>query len=191
MSAKKSDDIATATRRNMLAHSSVGFGLTALTGVWSTHRSGLVAAEKANPIHPSRTQPQRAKRVIFCFMSGGVSAIDTFDPKPRVTLNHGKSTPALGRPGVFSAQGKLMASPWKFRRRGASGGGTLIASTRGIFSSTSSRGRRPGKRLRCLWTLGIRWRTMRTCCWSPSRSWQHWQRGISGGRGRGARRTLG
>ena len=121
MSAKKSGHIATTTRRNLLAHSSVGFGLTALTGFLSTHRSGLVAAEKANRNHPSRTQPQRAKRVIFCFMSGGVSAIDTFDPKPRVTLDHGKPTPALGRPGVFSAQGKLMASPWKFRRRGESG----------------------------------------------------------------------
>ena len=65
MSAIKSGHIATTTRRNLLAHSSVGFGLTALTGFLSTHRSGLVAAEKANRIHPSRTQPQRAKRGIF------------------------------------------------------------------------------------------------------------------------------
>ena len=120
MFAKELANIAT-TRRNMLARSSVGFGLTALTGLLSTPRSGLIAAEKANQVHPSRTRPQRVKRVIFCFMSGGVSAIDTFDPKPRLTRDNGKPTPALGRPGEFSAQGRLMASPWKFRRRGESG----------------------------------------------------------------------
>ena len=109
------------TRRNMLARSSVGFGLTALTGLLATQQSGLRAAEPAQAFHPSRTLPPRAKNVIFCFMSGGVSAVDSFDPKPRLKLDHGKPMPVPIKPTVFNNNGNIMASPWEFRNYGECG----------------------------------------------------------------------
>ena len=99
------------TRRNMLARSSVGFGLTALTGLLATQKSGLRAAEPSQAFHPSRTLPPRAKNVIFCFMSGGVSAVDSFDPKPRLKHDHGKPMPVPIKPTMFNANGNIMASP--------------------------------------------------------------------------------
>jgi hypothetical protein len=64
----------------------------------------------------------RAKRVIFLFMHGGPSSIDTFDPKPRLTIDHGKPVPfrrglTFGKNGVRG----LMKSPWEFKQYGQSG----------------------------------------------------------------------
>ena len=108
-------------RRNMLARSSVGFGLTALTGLLATQQSGLRAAEPSQASHPSRMLPPRAKNVIFCFMSGGVSAVDSFDPKPRLKHDHGKPMPVPIKPTMFNANGNIMASPWEFRNYGECG----------------------------------------------------------------------
>ena len=121
MSAKKTRRIATLTRRKMLARSSVGFGLTALRGLLSGQRPDLFASGAAGSLHPSRTRPQRAKSVIFCFMSGGVSAVDTFDPKPRLMVDHGKPMPVPVKRTMFNANGNIMASPWKFNKHGSSG----------------------------------------------------------------------
>ena len=73
MSAKK-------TRRKMLAHSSVGFGLTALRGLLSGQRPDVFARGAASSLHPSRTRPPRAQLRLFCFMSGRGSAVATFAP---------------------------------------------------------------------------------------------------------------
>ena len=108
-------------RRNMLARSSVGFGLTALTGLLATQQSGLRAAEPSQASHPSRMLPPRAKNVIFCFMSGGVSAVDSFDPKPRLKHDHGKPMPVPIKPTMFNANGNIMASPWEFKNYGECG----------------------------------------------------------------------
>jgi hypothetical protein len=63
----------------------------------------------------------RAKRVIFLFMHGGVSHLDTFDPKPELDAMDGKPLP-FETPLQFSKKiGSLMRSPWKFRRYGQSG----------------------------------------------------------------------
>ena len=121
MSVEKSRDGVTITRRNMLARGSIGFGLTALTGLLATHRPGLFAAENRTAFHPSRTLPPRAKSVIFCFMSGGVSHVDSFDPKPRLKLDHGKPMPVPVKPTMFNANGNIMASPWEFKNYGECG----------------------------------------------------------------------
>ena len=121
MSVEKSRDGVTITRRNMLARGSIGFGLTALTGLLATHRPGLFAAENRTSFHPSRTLPPRAKSVIFCFMSGGVSHVDSFDPKPRLKLDHGKPMPVPVKPTMFNANGNIMASPWEFKNYGECG----------------------------------------------------------------------
>ena len=121
MSVEKSRGLETINRRNMLARSSIGFGLTSLTGLLATQQSGLHAAENPQVLHPSRTRPPRVKSVIFCFMSGGVSAVDSFDPKPRLKRDHGKPMPVLIKPTVFNNNGNIMASPWEFKNYGESG----------------------------------------------------------------------
>src|SRR5439155_1341816 len=64
----------------------------------------------------------RAKRVIFMFMHGGPSHLDTFDPKPLLTRDHGKPLP-FKRPLTFAEgdTGSLLKSPWQFRQYGESG----------------------------------------------------------------------
>jgi hypothetical protein len=121
MFADKSPDALPISRRNMLARSSVGFGLTALTGLLATRQPILGAAEALPVNQPNRTRAPRAKSVIFCFMSGGVSAVDTFDPKPRLKLDHGKSMPVPVKPTMFNANGNIMASPWEFKNYGQCG----------------------------------------------------------------------
>jgi len=65
--------------------------------------------------------PARARRVIFLFMHGGPSQVDTFDPKPLLTPDSGKPYP-FAKPRVqFAQTGNLLRSPWEFRRHGQSG----------------------------------------------------------------------
>jgi hypothetical protein len=59
----------------------------------------------------------RAKRVIFLFMPGGPSQVDTFDPKPRLAQDNGKPSPKL----YLGQQRNLLASPWKFQKYGQAG----------------------------------------------------------------------
>ncbi|MFM7832818.1 MAG: DUF1501 domain-containing protein, partial [Planctomycetaceae bacterium] len=69
---------------------------------------------------PFHFQP-RAKRVIFMFMKGGPSQVDTFDYKPRLQQDDGKSLP-FAKPRVqFAPTGNLLGSPWRFRQHGQSG----------------------------------------------------------------------
>lgn len=62
-----------------------------------------------------------AKRVIFLFMHGGPSQVDTFDYKPQLKVDAGKALPFDAAPNVSDPNGKLMDSPWKFHQRGESG----------------------------------------------------------------------
>ncbi|MCX6605943.1 MAG: DUF1501 domain-containing protein, partial [Acidobacteria bacterium] len=62
----------------------------------------------------------KAKHVIFLYLNGGVSQVDTFDPKPELTRLHGQPLPGKKLP-TDSATGNLMASPFSFRRYGQSG----------------------------------------------------------------------
>ena len=69
-----------------------------------------------------RTSPPKAKRVIFLFMTGGVSHVDTFDPKPKLFADHGKTVTIddwQGRPGKYSRY--LKRPHWEFRPRGKCG----------------------------------------------------------------------
>ena len=72
------------SRREMLRQASCGFGQLALLGlVGSSTRAGQYQPQLANPLTPKLpTLRPQAKRVIFLFMHGGVSQVDTFDPKP-------------------------------------------------------------------------------------------------------------
>jgi hypothetical protein len=83
--------------------------------------SSLLA--QRDPLAPRAPHfPAKAKRVIFLFMHGGPSHMDTFDPKPRLTRDHGKPLP-FKRPLTFAEKnvGGLLGSPWTFRKHGQSG----------------------------------------------------------------------
>jgi hypothetical protein len=112
------------TRRDLLRLSASGFGWLALAGLLGADHAGRAAAEpaSANPLAPKAPHfTPRARRVIFLFMHGGPSQVDTFDYKPLLRRDHGKPLP-FARPRVVSSEtGNLLASPWKFRQHGQSG----------------------------------------------------------------------
>jgi len=100
-------------RREMLARCSTGFGLMALQGLMASPAFAGVAQR-------SHFRP-RAKHVILCYMSGGVSQVDTFDPKPKLRELHGKPMPVKVERTQFNNNGNVMASPFEFRQHGQSG----------------------------------------------------------------------
>jgi len=121
------------SRRDALARGSMGFGAAALAGLLgqrvnaatgddiadrsATLSDGLPSGAGLKRLH----HPPKAKHVIFCFMSGGVSHIDSFDPKPQLKALHGKPMPTLVQRTQFNNNGNVMASPFAFSPRGESG----------------------------------------------------------------------
>jgi len=103
-------------RRDMLRMSAAGFGSLALAALLDEE------ARAANPLSPRNPHFEaRAKRVIFLFMHGGPSQVDTFDYKPLLERDHGKPLP-FSKPRVFSAAtGNLLKSPFSFKQHGESG----------------------------------------------------------------------
>lgn len=75
----------------------------------------------AAPLAPSLHHTPRAKSVIFLYMSGGFSHVDSFDPKPLLTKHHGKPMPVPVERTQFDNNGNIMGSPWKISRYGESG----------------------------------------------------------------------
>jgi hypothetical protein len=104
----------------MLRSSAVGFGYLALTSLLAEVAAASNAA--ADPLAPKGPHfPARAKRIIFLFMKGGPSHVDTFDHKPLLDRDHGKPLP-FAKPRVqFAPTGNLLKSPWKFQKHGDSG----------------------------------------------------------------------
>ncbi len=78
--------------------------------------SGLGGARHCTPHHAAR-----ARSVIFLYMDGGPSQVDTFDPKPRLQREHGKPFGLKKEPTQFNDQGNSLGSPWKFAQHGRSG----------------------------------------------------------------------
>lgn len=104
----------------MLKQSSVGFGYLALSALLG--RDSHARKREDNPLVARDTHfAPRAKRVIFLFMKGGPSHMDTFDFKPELQKRDGQELP-FAKPRVqFAQTGNLLASPWKFRQYGESG----------------------------------------------------------------------
>src|SRR6188472_919401 len=108
------------TRRDMLRLSANSFGLLALGDLL---RAADTPIDSKSPlaIRPTHFAP-KAKRIIFLFMHGGPSQVDTFDYKPRLQKEDGKELPFAPAKLVEKATGrKLLASPWKFTKHGESG----------------------------------------------------------------------
>jgi hypothetical protein len=99
-----------------LRSSALGFG-------WLAFADMLARADvPRDPLAPKPPHfPAKAKRVIFLFLHGGPSQVDTFDHKPRLTADDGKPLP-FAKPRVVSSQtGNLLRSPWSFNQHGQSG----------------------------------------------------------------------
>src|SRR3989442_1622700 len=109
------------TRRDMLRRCACGFGYLALTSLLA-ETARVAAAADNNPLAPRPPHfPPRAKRIIFLFMPGGPSQVDTFDPKPLLARDRDKAVPTPAAEGVTMAPAKLLASPWEFKKHGDSG----------------------------------------------------------------------
>jgi len=109
----------TLSRRDLLRVSSAGFGGLALAGLIGQEQARAASADPLAVKAPHF--PARAKRVIFLFMHGGPSQVDTFDYKPLLKRDHGKPLP-FARPKVVSSETfNLLQSPWGFKQYGQSG----------------------------------------------------------------------
>lgn len=106
-------------RRAMLQRSAGGFGFLAFQGMMAAEQARAAAS---NPLAARQTHfPAKAKRVVFLFMKGGPSHVDTFDPKPLLQRDDGKPYPFKQPRVQFAETGKLLKSPWKFKQHGQSG----------------------------------------------------------------------
>jgi hypothetical protein len=103
------------SRRNILRSAGVGFGHLALSGLLGSI-AGKAAAQELNsnnPLAPKRPPlPAKAKRIIFLFMEGAISSVDTFEYKPELERKNGKSGPGGGT---------ITQSRFKFKQYGESG----------------------------------------------------------------------
>jgi len=105
------------SRREVLRNASNGFGLLALSSLMAD-RSYAGLSENLSP-HAA----PRAKNVIFCFMAGGVSHVDTFDPKPALAKHHGQLVQEWKDAKKTQTEGdrKWKQSPWSFAQYGQCG----------------------------------------------------------------------
>lgn len=119
------------SRRRFLETCSTGFGAVAATAMIPqiggatgpgtardhTKVDGLPDNAALRTLHHRPT----IKHVIFCYMSGGVSHVDSFDPKPKLNQLHGQPMPLPVERTQFNNNGSVMASPFEFKPRGQSG----------------------------------------------------------------------
>lgn len=112
----------TLSRRQWLSQTGCGFGGLALAGLTSAQ-----AAAATNPLAPKAPHHKpKAKRVIFLFMQGGVSHVDSYDNKPRLTKDDGKQfafddSRTVANTGQRGTTQRVMKPMWKFAQHGQSG----------------------------------------------------------------------
>src|SRR5262249_25416806 len=109
------------SRREMLLRCANGFGAVALTALLTERAYGSVLQPLAERPGHHRA---RASSVIFLYMDGGPSQVDTFDPKPRLDREDGQPIKMKVPPTQFIPHDRapiVMRSPWKFRQHGRSG----------------------------------------------------------------------
>lgn len=115
------------TRREILSRTACGFGAVALTALLGDRDYGnfASAAEEPGSLSPFRPLPPHfpphCKSVIYLYMDGGPSQVDTWDPKPLLTEQNGKPFAMKMEPTQFNNNGNTLGSPWKFSPHGQSG----------------------------------------------------------------------
>jgi hypothetical protein len=107
------------SRRALLRQASCGFGGVAAAALFHAGQARAASSAAVPRVH----HPARARSVIFLYMDGGVSQVDSFDPKPRLDRDAGKDPRSLFKVDAtqFNNVGTVLPSPWKFRQYGASG----------------------------------------------------------------------
>ena len=114
------------TRREMLGRCATGFGVVALSGLLGDKAFGGVLKGAMDPATtPWAVRPPhysaKARNIIFLYMDGGVSQVDSFDPKPRLTKEHGQPFKMKMEPTQFNNNGSTLGSPWQFKNYGQCG----------------------------------------------------------------------
>ena len=105
------------SRRDILSRASNGFGLMALSALMQENASA--ASEPL--VHRAKRFKPKARSVIFLYMSGGVSHVDSFDPKPLLEKYAGKPPPMTVQKTQFNNNGVIQPSHWDFHQYGQSG----------------------------------------------------------------------
>ncbi len=116
------------TRREILGICKNGFGGVALMGMLGSPGCmrpprSLVLDEKVKKLTGLSHFPPRAKSIIFLYMDGGVSQVDSFDPKPRLDRENGQDPYSKFKVDAtqFNDIGKILKSPWSFKQYGDAG----------------------------------------------------------------------
>ncbi|MGC6459533.1 MAG: DUF1501 domain-containing protein [Akkermansiaceae bacterium] len=99
------------SRRGFMQRGSLGFGSLALAGLLDQEATAASGTHFAS----------KAKQVIFLYMDGGVSQVDSFDPKPLLKKENGQKPKFKVDATVFNNNGNILASPWGFKNYGKSG----------------------------------------------------------------------
>lgn len=105
------------SRRQFLQHSALGFGAVCLAALSNEKLCSGASLQGGGSLQ----YPRRAKNIIFLYMDGGPSQVDTFDPKPLLTKENGQPFKMKIQPTQFANNGATLGSPWKFQQYGASG----------------------------------------------------------------------
>jgi hypothetical protein len=111
------------SRREMLSRCAGGFGALALSALFPERVFGaLNSVPQTGSLSPKPTHfTPRVRNVIFLYMDGGPSQVDTFDPKPRLTAENGQPFGLKMEATQFNNNGATLASPWEFKQHGQSG----------------------------------------------------------------------
>ncbi len=110
------------SRRALLGRGALGIGALAASALFGPHLDAGEPVAHAGNNPPKATHfPAKATSVIFLFMDGGVSQVDSFDPKPLLTQENGKPFKMKMEPTQFNNNGNTLGSPWEFKNYGQSG----------------------------------------------------------------------
>jgi hypothetical protein len=110
----------------MLSHCATGFGAVALWALLGDKAFGNSLASASDPgAAPWAPRPPhftpKVRNIIFLYMDGGVSQVDSFDPKPRLTQENGQPFKMKMEPTQFNNNGNTLGSPWQFKNYGRCG----------------------------------------------------------------------
>ena len=112
------------SRRDLLRHSGGGLGIVAAAAMLSKTQAadddGRIDSKKPFIPRPSHRRTL-AKHIIYLYMDGAPSQVDTWDPKPRLDKDNGKPFAMTIEPTQFNNIGTTLKSPWAFRQYGESG----------------------------------------------------------------------
>ncbi|MEM7453572.1 MAG: DUF1501 domain-containing protein [Planctomycetota bacterium] len=115
------------TRRDVLRNAACGFGSVALAGLMAERSFAGLVEDDTGQATPNSLLPReshfapKVKRIVYLYMDGGPSQVDTFDPKPLLAQENGEPFKMKIEPTQFNNIGKTLGSPWNFQQYGESG----------------------------------------------------------------------